>query len=307
MDKILLIDAHNQIWRASISFGPSKQKHVQCTEQCNHKLTGSPHCTCGQQWKDDGLCYSQSSEDYTLVFNFFRSLRYIIDQFTPDKCFFVLEGHPHFRYELFADYKANRIVKTASKKDTMDKFHKSKKEIIRLMQYLPITTVRAAHYECDDVIATLCENMKEEDLTILSNDSDYLQILQRGYNSCRIYNPIKKEFMSAPTYPYVAWKALNGDKSDNIPSLLSAKKATATASNPDLFKSFLSVEENRANFSINKQLIEFRSVPEEEIIFSEGIRDFTTLKDEFANMKFESIVNDKSWSKFCQTFDSLKY
>lgn len=310
MDKVLLIDAHNQLWRASIGFGPQKQIHAECTGNCNHKLSANQlnHCTCGQEWLGkDNRCFSQVNEDYVLIFNFFRNLRPLIEQFSPDKCFFVLEGHPQFRYDLFADYKANRIVKTASKKETMDKFHASKKEVIRLMQFLPLTTVRAAQYECDDVIATLCSNMKEEHLTIISNDSDYIQLLQKGYGNCQIFNPIKKEFMEAPPYPYVAWKSLNGDKSDNIPAILKPKKALDTVSNPDLFEKFLQLEENRANFSINRQLIEFRMVPEEEIEFKEGVRDFKSLKQEFSRMKFESLINDKSWNKFYQTFDCLKY
>lgn len=310
MDKILLIDAHNQLWRASIGFGGQKQVHTACAGDCNHKLSASQvnHCTCGQEWlTNDNRCFSQANEDYVLIFNFFRNLRPIIEQFTPDKCFFVLEGHPKFRYDLFADYKANRIVKNASKQETLDKFHASKREVVRLMQYLPITTVRAANYECDDVIATLCENMKEEDLTVLSNDTDYIQLLQRGYVSCKIYNPIKKECMVAPEYPYVAWKCLNGDKSDNIPALVKPKKALDLVNNPVLFEKFMQVVENKSNFSINRQLIEFKHVPEDEIEIKEGIKDYLSLKQEFERMRFDSITNDKSWKKFYQTFDCLKF
>jgi hypothetical protein len=68
---------------------------------------------------------------------------------------------------------------------------------------------------------------------------------------------------------YIQLKALSGDKADNIPSLLSTKKAMACAMNLDLFRKFMSVEENRANFSINKKLIEFANVPLEDIIFNE--------------------------------------
>ena len=311
MDKILLIDGHNALWRASIGFGPTKQNHSVCDKlECNHQLAkdNKPHCTCGQSWDtSDSRCFSQSGEDFILIFNFFRNLRPLIEQFAPDKCFFVLEGHPQFRYDLFADYKANRIVKSASKKDTLDKFHASKKEVIRLLQYLPITLARASQYECDDVIATLCDNLKEEELTIVSNDSDYIQLLQRGYRSCKIFNPIKKEYMAAPEYPYVAWKCLNGDKSDNIPALLKPKKAIDTVCNPQLFEKFLSLEENRASFSVNRQLIEFRAVPEEEIELKNGCTNFDSLKEEFQKMKFESITNDKSWDKFTKTFSCLKY
>ena len=276
MDRILLIDAHNAMWRACVKFG-NVQPDV--------------------------------SDEVIFTFNFFRNLRPLIEDIAPDKCFFVLEGHPQFRYDLFADYKANRIVKQASEKSkkTTETFFKTKDIIVPLMQYLPITVARAANYEADDVIATLCEDMRDEDLTVLSNDSDYIQLLQRGYRNIVVYNPIKKVDMEAPPYPYVAWKCLNGDKSDNIPALLKPKKAIETASNPELFKKFMEVEENRANFSINRQLIEFRSVPLEEIEMREGIRNFPLLKQAFIDMKFDSIVNDQSWAKYCKTFDCLKY
>jgi 5'-3' exonuclease len=307
MDKILLIDGHNAMHRANISFGSDAGKHVKCLDcdaLVNEHLADRSHCECGEAWDDDnGTC----QEDFVMIFNFFRNLRPIIEDFEPDKCFFILEGRPQFRYDLFAEYKANRIIKTASKQDSKNKFDRNKDIIVPLLQYLPITIGRAMKYEADDLIATLCENMKDEELTVLSNDSDYIQLLQRGYSNLRIYNPIKKEDMVAPAYPYVAWKSLNGDTSDNIPALLTKKKAINTISDPELFKKFMAVEENRANFNINRQLIEFRSVPEEEIILTEGNRDFVSLKTAFQEMKFESITNDKSWNKYCKTFDCIKY
>jgi len=307
MDKILLIDGMNFIWRANVYFPFKDKKHFLCT-RCDESLNHShaEHCQCGGSWINE-KCEHEPNKEFILIYNFFRNLRSIIETFSPDKCFFVLEGHPQFRYDLFAEYKANRIIKQAHKKEDLDKFYHSKKEIIKLLQLLPFTICRAANYECDDVINTLCENMKEELLIVLSNDSDYIQLLQRGYKNCRIYNPIKKEFMIAPPYPYVAWKCLNGDKSDNIPPLLKPKKALETITNPEKFKTFLSTEENRANFNISRQLIEFRSVPEEEIIISEGEKKFSFLKEEFVRMKFDSLTNEKSWMKFVKTFNCLKF
>lgn len=308
MDKVLLIDGHNAMWRANVRFGPPKEHKIcpLCTADYHKdKHTTEIHCDCGSPWnEDDNFCYG---DKYLLVYNFFRNLRPIIELFSPDKCYFVLEGHPQFRYDLYAAYKANRIIKQASKQDVKDFFFESRDIILPLLGLLPITQCRAADYECDDVIATLCENMQEEDLIILSNDNDYIQLLQRGYNNIKVYNPINKNYLEAPTYPYVAWKCLNGDKSDNIPGLLKPKKAVDTVSNPDLFRKFMETEENRANFNINRQLIEFRSVPEDEIKLLEGQRDFPVLKEEFSKMKFESIINSKSWQKYQETFNCLKY
>lgn len=295
MDKILLIDAHNAMWRASIGFAPKKEPAPKPVQD-EWAMYGEPEPE-----------KKEPDDRYVLIFNFFRNLRPIVEQFSPDKCFFVLEGHPQFRYDLFADYKANRIIKQADSREKLDKFLACKDEIVRILQYLPITTARAASYEADDVIATLCDNLKDEELTVLSNDSDYIQLLQRGYANITIWNPIKKVAMEAPPYPYVAWKCLNGDKSDNIPALLKPKKALDTVTSPELFKSFMEVEENRANFSVNRQLIEFRSVPEEEIALQEGHRNFDALKAEFTRMDFQSIINDKSWEKYTKTFDCLRY
>jgi len=301
MDKILLIDAHNAMWRASISFSPKKPSAPvgPAAEDDGWTMRGEPAPPAPEKQEID--------ESFVLIFNFFRNLRPIIEQFAPDKCFFVLEGHPKFRYDLFADYKANRIIKNASEPSKQEKFLQSKDEIVRILQHFPITVARASNYEADDLIGTLCDNMKDEELTVLSNDSDYIQLLQRGYPHCQIYNPIKKVFMEAPDYPYVAWKCLNGDKSDNIPALLKPKKAMDAVNNPELFKKFMEVEENRANFSVNRQLIEFRSVPMEEIVLHEGIRNFDIVKQEFARMDFQSIINDKSWEKYTKTFNCLRY
>lgn len=294
MDNVLLIDGHNAMWRASVSFGPP----------IRHQQVGLL-CACKARWNvEEDFCYG---EKYLFIYNFFRNLRPIIEDISPDKCFFVLEGHPQFRYDLFADYKANRLIKQAAKKETMDKFLEAKDQIVRILQHFPITIVRASSYEADDVISSLCEDMKDEDLTVLSNDSDYIQLLQKGYKNLLIYNPIKKEAMEAPAYPYVAWKCLNGDKSDNIPGLLKPKKALDTVNNPEIFRKFMAVEENRANFSINRQLIEFRAVPPEEIILKDGVRNFAAVKQEFARMAFESIINDKSWEKYSKTFDCLRF
>jgi 5'-3' exonuclease len=300
MDRVLLIDAHNAMWRASISFYPKKfEASSSPPEDDGWTMRGEPAPPVPPKKEVD--------ESFILIFNFFRNLRPIIEEFAPDKCFFVLEGHPQFRYDLFADYKANRIIKQAATKEKQEKFLQSKDEIVRILQHFPVTVARASSYEADDVIATLCDDMKDEDVTVLSNDSDYIQLLQRGYPHCQVYNPIKKVFMEAPAYPYVAWKCLNGDKSDNIPAILKPKKSLDTVNSPELFKKFMEVEENRANFNINRQLIEFRSVPVEEIILHEGVRNFDIVKQEFASMEFQSIINDKSWAKYIKTFDCLRY
>jgi 5'-3' exonuclease len=273
MDNILLIDGHNAMWRANMSWGKN----------------------------------TQDQSDLVMVYNFFRNLRVLVEQFSPNKIFFVMEGRPKHRYNIYSEYKANRIVKTAQKQEVFDKFHVNKKEILRLLKLLPITVCKAEDYEADDVIATLSENLKDENVIIISNDTDYIQLLQKGLNNLKLYNPIKKTFTQSPDYHYLAWKCLRGDPSDNIPGFMSDAKAEKMVRNPSLLQSWMGVEENRANFNINKSLIEFSSVPEEEIFMDNGIIDFKTLREEFQKMEFSSLIKENVWTKFCSTFNCIKF
>jgi 5'-3' exonuclease len=307
MDKILLIDGMNQIHRASISFNPNNLKHKQAFNiELNEGY--SEECSCGEAWDFiEDKCSSLPSDEFVIVYNFFRNLRPLIELFEPVQCFFVLEGHPQFRYDLFSAYKANRIIKEASKQKTKDKVHRSADLIIKLLMHLPLTIIKAEKYEADDVIGSLAESLQDEELTVITNDNDYVQLLQRGYKNCRVYNSIKKEFMENPSANFLQFKSLSGDKSDNIPSIAKPKKVEAMTKEPELFKKFMEIEENRANFNINRQLIEFRTIPQEELIIQHGITNFPVLREEFNKMKFESITNDFSWEKYTKTFECIKY
>ena len=245
--------------------------------------------------------------EYVLVFNFFRNLRATIEQFQPAKIFIVLDGRPKHRYELYAAYKANRIIKTASQIANIDKVFASAEVIKQLLLHMPVITLSHADFEADDIISSMVENIKEENIVVVSSDADYTQLLQKGYENCYVYNPIKKNYLVAPEYNFLAYRCLAGDKSDNIPALLKPKKALDTILNPQLFQKFLLLEENRANFNINRQLIEFQSVPEDDIIWQEGQRNFQFLYDAFKQMKFETIVRSQAWDRYIKTFNCLKY
>ncbi len=307
MDKVLLIDGHNAMWRASIGFAPPKKESV--PDENVWMDNGQPFFT---DVPEETIPEPEVEKiDYTITFNFFRNLRPIVEQFQPEKIFFILEGHAGFRYELFPEYKANRkLVKEASKQEQFDRFYIQKDIIIDLIRYLPVTIVRAQDYECDDVIATLAEDLKDHDVTILSSDSDFTQLLQKDYKSIKVYNPIAKKFLTAPPYPYVAWKCLVGDTSDNIPGFkgIGDKTAQKMLADPKRFSTFMEVEENRANFQIYKGLIELnRMVPPDELFMEEGLADWDALKARFTEMEFNSMINDKSWDKYVRTFNCVRF
>jgi DNA polymerase I len=275
MERILLIDGLNFIYRGNISF----------------------------KWGDK----QEEGPSYTVVFNFFRNLRALIEEFNPNKIFFCLEGADNFRYKLFPDYKANRIIKRAtSSKEKSDDFNRQRDIIIDLLKYLPITTVKSNTFEADDIIATLAEDLKDEDVVIVSNDSDLIQLLQKGYQHLRIYSPSKKAFVVPPKYHYLSWKSLAGDKSDNIPSIVGPKTAEKLATDINKFAEFLDKVENHANYILNKSLIELRIVSSDALEIIDYNVNFELLKESFQKMDFKSMFEGNYWDRFVRTFANLR-
>jgi 5'-3' exonuclease len=278
MDKVLLIDGMNFIYRGNIKFG----------------------------WGSD-YSVEENKPSFVVVYNFFRNLRATIEEFDPNKVFFCSEGARNFRFDLFPDYKANRIIKRATYKEEIDDFSRQRNIIYELLPNLPIPIVRSERYECDDVVYTLADNMKDEEIIIVSNDSDFIQLLQKGYKNVRIYNYSKKAYITPPDYHYVSYKSLKGDKSDNIPSIVGPKTAEKLVSDIKKLAEFLDKsEENRANYALNKSLIELRVVSDDELQFVDYTTNFEYLKEQFINMNFKTIVEDKYWDRFCGTFKGLR-
>jgi 5'-3' exonuclease len=269
-EKILLIDGYNSIYRSNVSFGKQDKDKI----------------------------------SYTIVYNFFRALRSNVEKFGPTKVFFCLEGKNNFRYSLLPSYKANRIVKQASEKKS-DSFLRQKDIILKLLEMLPITKVFATGYEADDVIATLVNNINGTHTTILSTDSDYIQLLQNDIKELYLYDPDAKDYVNPPNFHYLLWKILRGDKTDNVPRIVNDEQVDALVKAPAELSKFLSNEENKSHFNLNKQLIELKIIPNEDLVLSDGCSNFELLKEEFLKMEFNSMLTNKYWSRFVETFEGL--
>ncbi len=255
-------------------------------------------------------CIGDLEGEHVLTYHFFKNLRATVEQFDPDKLFFCLEGHPKHRYAMYPEYKANRIVKLASasetKKSMKQKVLDAVEPIVKILLHHPCTLISHPDYEADDVIATLCDNMKDEDITVISGDTDLIQLLQMGYQDIKLYSYNKKDYLAAPEYPYLAWKTLRGDKGDNIPSITGPKKTEKLLANPDLFQQFMDKEENRANFMLNKQLIELCIIPFDNMIIRDGIPNWYLVQNEFKRMEFNSMLNSEDyWDRYIDTYRNM--
>ena len=242
--------------------------------------------------------------EYSSIFNFFRGLRPLVEKFSPDICYFVLEGRPVKRLNENADYKGQRVY------HDKDNFRSQKREIIRILKnYFPLIVTKHDDYECDDIINYLANNKHEEDIaTIVSSDTDFIQSINEN---TFLYNPVRKSFVDGVEYNYVSWKSLVGDKSDNIVGFkgIGDKKAHKLISNKASFEEFLSNEDNKAKYENNFFMINFHDIEDdkEDITFLVNKKPcWEDLKKEFINFEFNSIISkDKTWEKYIKTFNYL--
>ena len=125
----------------------------------------------------------------------------------------------------------------------------------------------------------------------------------------KIYHPIKKVFIEKPDYDYVTWKALRGDKTDNIEGIkgVGDKTALKLVKDEALLREFLQNKFNRLIFERNINLIrlvDFSNDMSKLESFSPGA-NFDELKEIFTNLGFDSMLKEKTWAKYVQTFKEL--
>lgn len=243
--------------------------------------------------------------DNPIIFNFFRSLRPLVEKFNPDIAYFVLEGRPKTRLAQDSNYKAQRTY------HDRDDFRRQRKQIISILsESFPITMARHEDYECDDVIMNLATNRHSQDeCVIVSSDTDFIQVLQTDGCDIKLYNPVRKKFIEAPEFDYVEWKALRGDAADNIPGFAGVgdKTADKLMTNPDKLKEFLLKEGHQELFDHNVAMIRVHDMAEDLNHVQESKAQFQPdqLRKKFTEYKFYAMTNDTSWTKFVNTFECL--
>lgn len=168
------------------------------------------------------------------IAGFLKSLGYTIRLLNPTRCVVVFDGTGGAvrRKKIFPEYKEhrankvrlNRIFEEAS--TTESEGQAIARQLIRVSHYidtLPVTTIQMDNVEADDVMAYLAlESFKNSNVTLMSADKDFYQIVN---DRIKLYSPTKKKIygpqevfseFGVNTKNFVLFRALDGDKSDNI-------------------------------------------------------------------------------------------
>jgi DNA polymerase-1 len=178
---------------------------------------------------------TESGEPTNATFGFTRTIieRVLGDE--PPEYFAVsFDLGRTFRDDLFEDYKGTREKMPDELSVQIDRI----KEVVQAFN-IPILELEG--YEADDVLGTVALQANEKGVFayIITGDRDLLQLVnekttvqlppRRGNQDPEIYDPtgVVDYFGVAPAQ-VVDWKALVGDKSDNIPGVRGVGEKTAT-------------------------------------------------------------------------------
>jgi DNA polymerase-1 len=244
--------------------------------------------------------------EHGCTFAALRSVRSLVERFKPDVAYFVLEGVPRRRIEESeGSYKAQRPAME-------DSFWVQKRQVIDIIaKRLPVILAKHPDYEADDVIAHLAQHHHAKDrITVVSTDTDFIQLVTAEDNRISLYSPIKDVFVEAPPYDYVQWKALRGDGADNIPGIpgIGDKRAATLVTEAGAMEAFFAKKpEARQIFEHNLSMIGFEDLTEtwSQTTFSSPTRRNDELRFRLRDLDINKITDDKSWPKWIGSFDRL--
>ncbi|MBD0343279.1 MAG: DNA polymerase I [Coleofasciculus sp. Co-bin14] len=189
----------------------------------------------------DGGLKTKTGIPTSVCFGFLKSLVEVMGSEQPDSMAVAFDlGLPTFRHEADDTYKADRP-------DTPEDFIPDLKNLQELLQAFNLPVVTSPGYEADDVLATLAKKASETGyrVKILTGDRDLFQLVdpQKGISvlylstdflkSNRSSGPTEfgpeqvKEKLGVSPAQVVDFKALCGDKSDNIPGVKGIGEVTA--------------------------------------------------------------------------------
>ena len=180
------------------------------------------------------------------VYGFTMMLLTLLRDHRPDRVAVAFDRpEPTFRHERISSYKANR-------RETPDTLRQQLGLVRQLVDTLGITAVDHAGVEADDVIATLATLARDrgEDVIVVTGDRDAYQLVEdphvrvlynkRGVSDYALYDEggIEARTGVKPA-DYVAYAALRGDPSDNLPGVDGVGEKTAAK----LINAYGSIEE----------------------------------------------------------------
>ena len=177
---------------------------------------------------------SSSGINTSAIYGFINSLLKIIKDEQPEYISIILDTKKKtFRHKMYTDYKATR-------KPMPDDLSEQLIFLYDILESLGIAIYKKDGFEADDLIGTISNNFKNENLItyIYSSDKDLMQLVNKqvfvyspgnNFVKAKIYNE-NEVFLKWGVMPnqIIDYLSLVGDTSDNIPGVKGVGAKTAT-------------------------------------------------------------------------------
>ncbi len=167
------------------------------------------------------------------VYGFTSMLLTVLNDLQPEYMAVAFDVGRTFRHDQFVAYKAQRP-------ETPETLHHQVERIKEIVRAFRIPIYTAEGYEADDVLGTLARQAEAQglDVLIVTGDTDAFQLISphirvltsgRRFSDIIVYDEARvQERYGLRPAQLVDYKALVGDKSDNIPGVPGVGAKTAT-------------------------------------------------------------------------------
>lgn len=231
-----------------------------------------------------------------------------IRKFGPDEVIIAIDDRSNWRKKFYSEYKANRKEKRDVDLFPWEiYFEYINKFTEELKDNFPFKFIQIPYAEADDVIAILSKHLTNSINTIITTDSDYIQLLHQ--KNVRIYDPLKKKLIvDKDPLKTLHIKVIAGDSGDNVPGIKprvgpkTAIKLIDTGGLDELLKE----DVIRQAYERNKKLIDWNFIP--EVIQKATLKSYDEYKiiEEFNTMNVMKFLVKNKLRKHMEDLSIIK-
>ena len=251
--------------------------------------------------------------EYFHVYMFLNSLKSYVEMYQPDKVYCVWDEKPEYkqnkRKDILKEYKGNRD------KEYGKQVHDKNETIKELLHLMGIPSIFPRDYEADDAIGIINELESKNSVIkfymtkkffrhiVVTVDRDLCQFIDEKTS---VYDPIRKYEINLENFEeklkfkkedFIKVKALQGDKSDNIPGIKGFGKVKLTK----YFKGEVNLTDEEQNiYERNLKLVKLTDDKEEynyvkdQIIKASFSTDWDTFMAKCKEYNFSNILKKES-------------
>ena len=202
---------------------------------------------------------SENGEHVGGTVGFLKGSQLLIDNIHPTKVYIIWEGGGSLRRRsIYKNYKSGRRPVKLNRfyssdiPNTVNNRNYQINLITKLLALSGFPQLYVSDCEADDVIGYLVKNkLKSQNITIVSSDKDYYQLLEK--NRVKIWSPGQKKILTSDSIKekfgisienFCVARCFCGDTSDGLPGIKGAGFRTLLKRFPELGEEeFVSVEE----------------------------------------------------------------